>query len=63
MYIALKQHFFFFQADEQANLLLCIEGILSSQNEINKISSHQIFSILCSVSGLTSNNSITNKVS
>ena len=63
MYVAFISKFFFFQADEQANLLLCIEGVLSSNNKIDQITSHQIFSILCTVSGLTSNNSIANKVS
>ncbi|KFM80495.1 HEAT repeat-containing protein 2, partial [Stegodyphus mimosarum] len=49
------------KAEEQANLLLCIEGLFASHNDINPIISYQIFTTLMSVSGLTTSDVISKK--
>ncbi|XP_054722252.1 dynein axonemal assembly factor 5-like [Uloborus diversus] len=43
---------------EQANLLLCLEGLLGVGNEIVSLNSYQIFTILCTVCGLAQDTSL-----
>lgn len=43
-------------------MLLCVEAVLLSHNSVDQVVSYQIFTILCTVSGLTTNNSVAEKV-
>ncbi|KAG8196959.1 hypothetical protein JTE90_009018 [Oedothorax gibbosus] len=51
----------FREPKEQANLLLCVEGLISNGNAIDSSISYELFTILVSISGLTTNEQITSK--